>query len=89
MRVRSVHDTTVSFNLRTAGVWSYDIQWGGVSIDGWPQQVTSVPGPVSAAASIAEGFAVAAAFEDGQEVLDDEAQPVFANALIEVCHRTC
>lgn len=72
-----------------AGIWSYDVQWNGVSLGAattpvWPQQVTVVPGSVDPGASTASGYAVAGHFQDGQEVSDDAARPINANATVQV-----
>ena len=75
---------TIPIDFTWAGIWSYDVQWSGVSMSGWPRQVTVTPGAADPAASTASGYAVAGHFVDGQEVSDDAARPLNANSEVTV-----
>lgn len=43
------------------------------------------PGPVSAAASTASGYAIAGSFAEGQELLDEQLRALYANSQVQVC----
>lgn len=42
------------------------------------------PGPVSVAASGASGYIITGSFEEGQETLDSELRPFYANSEVRV-----
>lgn len=71
--------------LPLAGVWSYEVFWDGVSIMAAAQQVVVNPGPLDTVVSTAEGYAVGAAFGEGENAPDTTVVPVYANSNSQVC----